>query len=207
MTSDPVDFLEVSEKIGELIASARRRRRPRVTQEEAGRLLGVSRVTYNGYENGAAVPPHILNKLIELWNDPELAAGIMSNTEQPLEGRIPDYGRVPCGGFDLSAADVSLTAVPAHLAGANMVSVTVGGDSMEPSLKPGDRLAVRLTPAPPPGSVVLVRSGENELTIKRYTFVDGKPALLSDNPNYPATDTRNVSFVGQVIELYSRAVI
>lgn len=203
---DSIQSPEVSQQIGELIAAARRRSRPRVTQEQAGALVGVSRVTFNGYENGAAVPPHILQRLHELWKDPELAAGIMANTEQPLEGRVPDYGRVPCGNFDLSSADVNLTAVPYHLAGPNMVSVTVGGDSMEPLLRPGDRLAIRLTATPPPGSVVLVRSDANELSIKRYTFVEGKPALLSDNPNYPATDTRGVSFVGHVIELYSRPI-
>jgi SOS-response transcriptional repressor LexA len=198
---------DVPETIGELIVAARRRRRPKMSQQQAADLVGVSRQTFSGYENGAVVPKEVLRTLAEIWNDPELSNVIMMSSERPQDGRIPDYGRVPCGSFDLSGADVSLTNVPSHLAVPGTVSVTVGGDSMEPNLRPGDRLAVRLTSSPPPGSIVLVRSAENELSIKRYTFVDGKPALLSDNANYPALDVRGVTFVGQVMELYSRMIL
>ena len=64
----------------------------------------------------------------------------------------------------------------------------VRGDSMRPSLDPGDRLLVRYGATVRPGRVVVARFADGTLAVKRATgrrtTRDGRPAwwLLGDNP-------------------------
>jgi len=65
---------------------------------------------------------------------------------------------------------------------------TVRGQSMTPSLSPGDRLLVRYRRRPRPGDVVLARFPDGTLAVKRVDSAratrTGEPGwwLLSDNP-------------------------
>lgn len=59
----------------------------------------------------------------------------------------------------------------------------VRGDSMRPTLRPGDRLLVHYTAAPGPGRIVLARFPDGVLAVKRAT--ERRPAgwwLRGDNP-------------------------
>jgi nickel-type superoxide dismutase maturation protease len=79
------------------------------------------------------------------------------------EGRTPDATR---SGF----------VVPLGLA-------VVRGDSMRPTLAPGDRLLVRYLRPPRPGQVVVGRFPDGTIAVKRA--VERRPGgwwLLSDNP-------------------------
>ena len=65
----------------------------------------------------------------------------------------------------------------------------VHGDSMRPTLEPGDRLLVRHGAAVRPGAVVLARFADGTLAVKRATerrtTASGRPGwwLLSDDPS------------------------
>ena len=65
----------------------------------------------------------------------------------------------------------------------------VSGDSMRPTLRPGDRLLVRYGARVRPGSLVLARFADGTLTVKRATerrtTSSGRPGwwLTSDNPS------------------------
>lgn len=187
------------------LRQARLRQYPKVTQADAALLVDRSVTQYGDYERGTVNPPdEILVRLANLWGAPELLTGVTIGG-LPREGLIVDWGFMPCGAeWSMPAPDSNLTPVPIEHALPDRVSVTVAGDSMSPTLMAGDRLIVRLTKSPPPGSIVLVRSTEGEMVIKRYRYVQGKPMLLSDNVDYPPADTRDCEFVGQIIALYQR---
>lgn len=65
----------------------------------------------------------------------------------------------------------------------------VAGDSMTPTLRPGDRLLVRYGAAPSIGDVVVARFADGTLAVKRIAYaaetVSGSLGwfLLSDNPD------------------------
>ncbi|HWI42292.1 MAG TPA: S24 family peptidase [Nocardioides sp.] len=60
----------------------------------------------------------------------------------------------------------------------------VRGDSMRPTLAPGDRLLVRYTVRPRPGGVVVARFADGAVVVKRATERrDGGWWLASDNPD------------------------
>lgn len=186
------------------LEQARLRQYPKVTQARAAALVGRSTTQYGDYERGKVEPPKdILIKLANLWNAPELLTDV-TITGLPQEGLAIDWGRVPCGGEWMPPTEPTYVSVPIEYAQDNNRVVTIVGDSMSPTVIDGDRVIVRLAKSPPPGSIVLVRSSEGEMTIKRYKFVDGKPILSSDNPNYPSADTRDCEFVGQVIRMFDR---
>ena len=64
----------------------------------------------------------------------------------------------------------------------------VHGDSMRPTLRPGDRLLVRYAGDVRPGAIVLARFADGTLAVKRATHAqetrDGRPGwwLVSDDP-------------------------
>ena len=186
------------------LRQARLRQYPKVTQACAAAVVGRSVTQYGDYERGKVEPPQeILEKLANLWDAPELVSDF-ALSGVPKEGLVVDWGKVPCGGDWMPAAEPTYTSVPSEYAHDNNRSVTISGESMAPTLFDGDKVIVRLTKNPMPGTIVLVLSSEGEMTVKRYKFKDGNPVLLSDNPDYPPADTRDCEFVGQVISLYAR---
>ena len=98
-----------------------------------------------------------------------------------------------------------------------LARVEVEGDSMQPTLAPGDRLLLRRRRPSShlaPGTVVALidpRPGESRLLLKRVAAVEGSSVtLLGDNPaastdsrSFGAVEARQISWV--VLRRYRRA--
>lgn len=60
--------------------------------------------------------------------------------------------------------------------------ITVSGDSMEPTLHTGDRIAVRVEPSPSVGEVIVFVDGENQTVVHRLVAHFGSTYVcLGDN--------------------------
>lgn len=89
--------------------------------------------------------------------------------------------------------------------------IRVRGDSMEPTLNPGDRVAVDTTDAAiGPGGVFVIRDLDGEIMVKRLRKVPGsEPAsieIVSDNPKQ-GSDTvlaETVTVIGRVVARLAR---
>jgi nickel-type superoxide dismutase maturation protease len=101
------------------------------------------------------------------------------------------------------AAVLALSAVPAALAAAVALSVRVevGGDSMRPSLEPGDRLLAVRGRRVRPGQVVVVRDPAvrdpavrrppGRLLVKRVVATDGETVTVHGDNAAHSTDSRH----------------
>ena len=83
-------------------------------------------------------------------------------------------------------------------------TITVTGDSMEPTLRDGDEILVDRTPGPPRDGIHVVRLEDNLLVKRLDTGRSGRPGrmvLLSDNPAYPPIECRagDVAVIGRVV--------
>lgn len=88
-----------------------------------------------------------------------------------------------------------------NLEGAQLSSIAVSGDSMEPLLRDGDEILVDHRPRAPGEGIYVLRQGD-VLLVKRLQF--GKPGeiiLVSANPAYPAqTVSRDeIEIIGRVV--------
>ncbi|MEM1312857.1 MAG: translesion error-prone DNA polymerase V autoproteolytic subunit [Patescibacteria group bacterium] len=71
--------------------------------------------------------------------------------------------------------------------------VKVQGDSMiDAKITSGDILVIDKSLQPKNGQVILAII-DGEFTVKRYTFIDGKPVLKAENSKYPAIDINDNS--------------
>jgi SOS-response transcriptional repressor LexA len=190
----------VSVDLIDALKAARGRQYPRISQEGAARILRVHRVTYANYERGVQpVPDEHLFTLAREWKAPELLAYVMSPMLQYVQ--IPYWGTVPMGGWEQPSGDVSVIEVPARYAGDGRVAVTAAGYSMADTILPADLVIFRLTPAARVDSVVLARSDDQELAIKRYVYRGGLPILICDDPDYPPVEVKKASIIAQFVAL------
>lgn len=80
-------------------------------------------------------------------------------------------------------------------------TISVSGDSMEPTLRDGDEILVDRTPGAPRDGIHVVRL-EDSLLVKRLdTGRPGRVVLRSDNPAYPPIDCAGpeVEVIGRVV--------
>jgi SOS-response transcriptional repressor LexA len=74
--------------------------------------------------------------------------------------------------------------LPSLMAREGDYALRVRGSSMAPTLLEGDLVVVRQS-SPEPGQIVAARIGDDdEVTLKRYSIVEGLPTLVPDNPEY-----------------------
>lgn len=194
--------------LGERIANARTR--TEYSQERVAKMLGVSRAAVAQWERGTAVPgvDRIKDLATVLGIDPaELAFGAPREGEPSAPtAKLRDDSLVLVnerevrasagGGAVVEAEDVNgtwgfprdwlkyeLRAKPADLD-----VITIDGDSMSPTLEPGDKVVVdRSRTAPSPPGVFIVWDGMATVA-KRLEFIPNsdppRVRILSDNPRY-----------------------
>ena len=78
----------------------------------------------------------------------------------------------------------------------------VKGDSMEPTIREGSLVLVRMQPEVEHGQIALVLLGE-EATIKRVFTANGQVILRADNPGYPPTlaPADEARIVGKIVQM------
>jgi nickel-type superoxide dismutase maturation protease len=94
--------------------------------------------------------------------------------------------------FAVASASAAVAAALAVFVLRPIRRVEVGGDSMRPTLEPGDRLLVLHGPRPRPGDLVTVRDPRDpaRILVKRVASVSGGAVTVAgDNPSH-STDSR-----------------
>lgn len=119
--------------------------------------------------------------------------------------KLPLVGSVPAADFERQMAETTeYFEVPVEHAGdANAVAI-VSGDCMSPTLLDGDKVTIRYTSETHPGQIVLVRNGEGEVTLKRYSLIKGIASLVPDNPAYAALAPKFGTIVAVVLGIVMR---
>lgn len=201
----------------EKLRTARESRHPRVSQTEAGELLGMPRSTYASYERGVVEPTDAMFSILaKAWSIPldwfyaetkalppqhsgELKQVYIS---QERKDSIPFWGSCPAGEFEMPTDELEWVSVPREFADPDrFVAFRVAGDSMLPTLLPGDVIIVKRTAKPLPGRPVLA-FWEGGLCLKRLKHRNGALALVSDNPDYPAIEPRDgIEYLGEVVSI------
>lgn len=195
-----------------------------VSQVSVARDLGISRQTYNNYELGKREADYeTLLKLAEYFNttvEKLLIDDSQSSTEStpkingsiPYEPQkmipIPVVGKVAAGYTCLAETDIEcyeLVDADTILNGYDYIYLRVKGDSMEPEIKEGDLVLVRIQSAVEDKDFAVVIVDDEDGLVKQIELDTNKITLISKNPYYPPRefnneDTQRIRFVGKVIE-------
>ncbi|MCW5933991.1 MAG: LexA family transcriptional regulator [Fimbriimonadia bacterium] len=126
-----------------------------------------------------AITDNILQRLIPLLPAPLPGHGVGWQ-----EINLPLWGSVPAGqwGWVPETSSPRRYLVPLSIAKAVDGVVTVQGESMLPTLEPGDTVFVKRTPHAHVGKIVLARNPLGDVTLKRIGIARGLRMLLPDNP-------------------------
>jgi repressor LexA len=120
---------------------------------------------------------------------PRKARGAVAVALPDRERRIRFLGWIPAGpAVDAAAATDGALELDLRLFGraspAGVFALRVRGNSMvNAQIADGDVVIVQKKP-PRPGDIVAALI-DNEVTLKRYVVVHGKPRLAAENPRYP----------------------
>lgn len=209
--------------LGERIALLRKQ--AKMSQQSLAKMIGVSRTTISMWELGERIPdadslrrladvfgvtvdylvrgqvqaPDVLDtedvwrKIKEAWQ-PELSIPI------PILGVIragqPLFAQTNIEGWkNMSARQVQ---------DAKYFFLRVTGDSMEPLLREGYLVLVRVQPDVDNGDVAVVMVDDENATIKRVFRVNGQVILRPENPRYqPILVTSEAArIIGKVVEIH-----
>ncbi|MBU2783709.1 S24 family peptidase [Acidithiobacillus caldus] len=141
-------------------------------------LLGREAVEYYG-DHPLQPGPTVLDRYPLLGTVPagDFREAIERATMDPTTQWLPSPKRLPDGGFYLR----------------------VSGSSMNPTLADGDVILVDPSATPIHRSIVVVRNGSSEATVKRL-IKDGETwALVPDNPQFQAKPLGDCEIVGVVV--------
>lgn len=168
------------------------RERREWSQDAVAKVVGVSRVTYNRWENGSTLPAEsrlmsACEALARAWDVPiaSLYGREVAVVGKPLypvgvsRVPIPMWGEVPASDWSRPADSTDFYEVDASLAGPNRIACRIVGDSMIPYLQQGDVVVFKLDPHPAVGSIVLARNSDNDVTVKHLAMEGGGYVLAS----------------------------
>lgn len=194
-------------------------------QKDVANFLGVDRTTYVKYETGASEPDtETLSKLADFFNvSLDYIIGrndeLLSSSDNCFDNtRIPVYGETAAGipitaieDFDSDNPD-DWEEIPEMMArNGQHIALRIKGDSMEPRMRTGDVVIVRLQPDVNDGDIAIVRINGDEATCKKIKKTPEGLWLISTNPNYDPMyyspkEVRELPIViiGKVVELRAK---
>ncbi len=202
--------MENREGIGARIRQARINKG--MSQTRLAQLLGIPPQNVSDWERGVVTPSsknlRRLAEVLEVSLD-WLITG--KGSPEPLKGEpvsfIPVYATVP-GGPPNDQGDVGIIGyvpVPPEYVGRDIYGLRVNGDSMAPTIEPGDRVLVARDVIPENGDVVVARV-RGEPTLKRLKVEGNRIILYADNSKYGpiVAEPEEVEILGVVIEVNKR---
>lgn len=170
-----------------------------ITQEQLASMLKVSRSTIGMYETGNREPDfETCEAIADIFNvDMDYLTG-RSKVERkspitpssipqgfipmPDMSRIPLVGRIACGEPITAEQNVEgVVSVPSQWR--SDFALLCKGDSMEPSIKDGDLVAIHIQPMVENGEVAAVRI-DSEATLKHVYLYPNYIELRPENPAY-----------------------
>lgn len=166
-----------------------------VTQEQLAAMLNVSRSTIGMYETGSREPDfETCEAIADIFNvDMDYLIGrspverkkvVIPPGFQPMPemSAVPLVGRIACGQPITAEQNVEgIVSVPA--AWHATFTLLCQGDSMAPSIRSGDLVAIRSQPQVENGQIAAVRI-DNEATLKRVYLHPDYVELRPENPAY-----------------------
>ncbi len=192
-------------------------------QKDIANYLEVDRTTYVKYETGASEPDtETLSKLADLFNvslDFLVGRDDIEEISPTSTGlRIPVYGNTAAGipitaieDFDSDNPDDWEEISDTMARNGQYIALRIKGDSMEPRMKTGDVVIVRIQPYVDNGDVAIVRVNGDEATCKKIKKTPEGLWLISTNPNYDPMfyspkdiEELPVAIIGKVVELRAK---
>jgi len=186
-----------------------------ITQEDLGKVLGVTKGTISRYENGVSSPGVSEVKLLsEHFNvDFYWLAGTSDDKSNyhSTFNKIPVIGKI-ASGMSIYAADYIIDYEYISNKDNIHFALIAKGDSMVGArINDGDIVFIRQQSDVDNGEIAVVLVDDEDATLKRIYKMNGGIILHSENPNYPnaiinAKDRRNVKILDKAVAFKSRII-
>lgn len=141
--------------------------------------------------------------LIRLERNRSRNIQLLSNlTKQKPFAYMPVVGRIKAGYPAISEENIErYLNIPEELTKKADFALRISGDSMKNAgILDGDLVLVKQTPVINPGEIgVFLVDGET--TIKKFEIIDGKPALVPENPDYQIIFPKEFFVIGKIVIL------
>lgn len=180
------------------------------TQEHVAKQLNVTRSMYARYESGMHPLPYEGVRILANLYHVSAEELMGDKKEKKSKTHIPVLGSVRAGiPIDANKDIVDWEDIPEAMArGGEYFGVRVSGDSMEPVLRDGDIVIVRVQPDVESGETAIVTIGGDDATIKKIIKANVGIILKPNNPDYDPMFFSNedimtlpVRVVGKAIEI------
>jgi SOS-response transcriptional repressor LexA len=196
----------MADNINEKLRAWRKKRR--ITQIEAGDLLGISRNYYANLEYGQHIPERLIDQLKKLGYEEEPQSASDGRPVSLLFGEmaaLPVVGSVSAGpGASNVDPDLDSVYVPMSLRQIGGVGYVIDGDSMMPALQPGDIALFKETYQPRNGFTFLLKC-DGEYRCKNIIWHLNEWVMMSLNPNkerYPDEKLNEWQIMGILVGWY-----
>jgi len=189
------------------------------TQRQMAEELGLTKSTYNYWENGKIeIDFKSLQKLADYFG---VSVGYLIGAEPhkkspPNAGKgkwIPVYGEIAAG-IPIEAIEdiVDEEEISAEMAASGEhIALRIKGDSMGPRIHSGDVVIVRLQPCVENGEIAAVYVNGDSATLKRIRKEKSGLWLIADNPAYQPTfysaeecKDLPITILGKLVELRAK---
>lgn len=193
-----------------------RRTALKLTLEEIGNYVGVSKATVQRWETGeiASMRQDRIKRLSEILKiDPSVLIGELEQDKMPKNVTIPVLGRVAAGvPINVEEDVIGYEEIPLEWTrSSDIFALQIQGDSMEPRILEGDVVIVRKQSDVDSNQIAIVLIGESDATCKRVVKHSDGILLVSNNTNYSPMYfskedilMRPISILGKVLELRAK---
>jgi repressor LexA len=187
------------------------KRRGIANAAELSRMTGLTQVAIRNYMRGIKVPNS--QAMIKLARALNTTADYLLTGSPARPDRIPLLSKIP-GGPAVAFTDGEYPAGfgdefidRGDITDPNAFALIVEGDSMSPSINPGDIVIISPNTLLTSRSIAAVSIGDGEQTLKRVIFLEDDRVLLQpENEKYQPVvlDKRTIRFIGRVVERRER---
>lgn len=192
-----------------------------LSQYAFAKEMGIAQSTVGSWENGARKPNvDTTKKIAKYFNVP---VSVLLDDEpalrfDPSQNWIPVLGNVAAGipmeaieSFDSEDPDDWEQLDDNMARNGKHIALRINGDSMEPRMRKGDVVIVRLQPDVEDGETAIVRVNGDEATCKKIKKTPQGLTLISTNPIYDPmfftpreVEEKPVVIIGKVVELRAK---
>ena len=201
------------------------RKKANKTQTEVASFLGVTQTAYGNYELGKRqMTPAALSSLADLYG--VTVDDLLGRTGEPLgrsieevpelvpedEVLIPLVASLRCGPGSNGEPFSYIKPVPIPSSfvrrwGEGLQAIIAVGESMSPTIVPGDMLICRPGDEWENGNVVSVNVDDSDMIKRIYRTADGGVDLRSDNPDFPALHYTAEDLQNERVHVLGRVLI